>query len=199
MDGIELLAGAMRAAKVRLDVAASNLANLSTPDFNRRVARVSLTGGGLEARVAADPAPGALRRTGRALDLAVAGPGTMWVADAAGSRAAVRSGSFASSGGVLVDERGRALLGDAGPIQAGPDAVVNADGTVHDGDRLAGRIAHSAAAVQSGFLETANVNAVREMVDVMAAQRAFETASQTLGALDGARAKAVNDIGAVKG
>jgi flagellar basal-body rod protein FlgG len=52
--------------------------------------------------------------------------------------------------------------------------------------------------VQSGFLEGANVDAVREMVNVLEAQRAFETAQKTLGAIDEARQKDVNDVVRVK-
>jgi flagellar basal body rod protein FlgG len=38
---------------------------------------------------------------------------------------------------------------------------------------------------------------VREMVDVLSAQRAFETAQTTLSAIDGTRAKAANDVARV--
>jgi flagellar basal body rod protein FlgG len=42
MDGIELMATAMHAAKARLDVSAANLANVSTDGFHKRVARAML-------------------------------------------------------------------------------------------------------------------------------------------------------------
>jgi flagellar basal-body rod protein FlgG len=54
------------------------------------------------------------------------------------------------------------------------------------------------ATVQSGFLEGPNVDAVHEMVDVLDAQRAFETAQKTLSALDEERQKDANDVARVK-
>jgi flagellar basal-body rod protein FlgF len=200
MDGIDLMATAMRAAKNRLDVAAANLANVSTPDFIRRIARVALTRSGLQTVVAVQPDQGPLQRTGRALDLAVAGPGAIWVADAKGVRVAIRSAPFVpAANGTLVDGHGRVLLGRYGPVRAGADATFDANGNVRDGDRIVDRVAVSpGTALQSGFLAVPNVNAIREMVDVMSAQRAFETAQQTLAAIDGARAKSVNEIVAVK-
>ena len=56
----------------------------------------------------------------------------------------------------------------------------------------------SGATLQSGFLEGANVDAVHEMVDVLGAQRAFETAQKTLVAIDDARQKDVNDVVRIK-
>ena len=52
--------------------------------------------------------------------------------------------------------------------------------------------------VRSGFLESSNVNAIGEMIDVIDAQRAFETAQKTLGAIDETRSKAANDMGQIK-
>ena len=52
--------------------------------------------------------------------------------------------------------------------------------------------------VQTGFLEATNVDAVHEMIDVLGAQRAFETAQKTLSALDDERQKDVDDVARVK-
>src|SRR5579871_120165 len=79
MDGIELMAGAMRVARARLDVSAANLANVSSGGFARRIAHVSLGTEGLHFSAAADSQPGPLERTGRALDLAVSGKGAFFV------------------------------------------------------------------------------------------------------------------------
>ena len=53
--------------------------------------------------------------------------------------------------------------------------------------------------VQTGFLEMANVDAVHEMIDVLGAQRAFETAEKTLSAIDEERQKDADDVARVKG
>jgi flagellar basal body rod protein FlgG len=196
MDGIKLMAQAMHAARERLDVSAANLANVSSGGFTRRVAHVRLGAAGLSVSAVPDATPGPLERTGRPLDLAVAGRGAFLVRSAAGT-VPERSGSFVpDAAGVLRDERGRALLGSVGPVRARAGASVDARGTVRDAaGRAVDRVRLSAgASLQSGFLERPNVDAVREMVDVLAAQRAFETAQKTLSAIDDTRAKAVNEL-----
>jgi flagellar basal body rod protein FlgG len=52
--------------------------------------------------------------------------------------------------------------------------------------------------LQTGALEASNVNAIGETLDVLNAQRAFETAQKVLVAIDGAREHAVNDVARLK-
>jgi flagellar basal-body rod protein FlgG len=196
MDGIELMAQAMHAARARLDVSAANLANASSGGFRRQVAHVRLGPAGLTE----DAKPGPLERTGRAFDLAVAGAGAFFVRDGGGRAVPERSASFVlGAGGYLRDELGRVLLGSHGPLRAEAAATFDARGVERAGsgkavDRV--RVA-AGTSLQSGFLERSNVDAVREMVDVLAAQRAFESAQKTLSAIDDTRAKAVNDLAKV--
>ena len=199
MDGIDLMASAMEAMKARLDVAAANLANASSDGFHRNVARVSLNGRGLAASTTTDAAQGALRRTGRPLDLAATGSGGFMVRDARGKTEVVTTGSFVSDPhGRLVDAHGLTLLGTSGPIRASESAAVDRRGFVRDGDAFAGRLRLSGAPeIQSGVLVASNVDAIREMVDVLTSQRAFETAQKALGAIDDARAKATNELARV--
>ena len=198
MDGIELMASAMQAAQGRLDVSADNLANVSSDGFERHLSRTSLTADGLVTRRELDEAPGSLRHTGRNFDLATTS-GALLVADR-GNPVPVRSGSFVLDGaGHLRDARGRLLLGEGGPLSVSPDATIDARGTLRAGDAVAGRLRTlPGTVVESGFLEASNVDAVKEMVDILAAQRAFETAQKTLSALDDARSKGVNDVVRVK-
>jgi flagellar basal-body rod protein FlgG len=200
MDGIQLMAQAMHAARARLDVSAANLANASSGGFRRKIAHVRLGPAGLTVAATEDAKPGPLERTGRAFDLAVAGGGAFFVRGAGGYAVPERSASFVlGAGGYLRDERGRALLGSHGPLRADAAATFDARGVERDGtgtavDRV--RVA-AGTSLQSGFLERSNVDAVREMVDVLAAQRAFESAQKTLSAIDDTRAKAVNDVAKV--
>jgi flagellar basal-body rod protein FlgG len=201
MDGIALMATAMNAAKSRLDVSASNLANVSTDGFHKSLAHVALTDRGLVATSSLDASQGTLKHTGRTFDLAIVGGGGFFVREPGGSIVETRSGSFErDASGHLVDERGRALAGRNGsPIAAGADASIDARGIVRDAGAVVGQIRlRPGTTVQSGFLEGANVDAVREMVNVLEAQRAFETAQKTLGAIDEARQKDVNDVVRVK-
>jgi len=201
MDGIHLMATALQAAKARLDVSASNLANSSSDGFHKSLGRATLTRDGLIASQQVDATPGPLRRTGRALDLATAGDGGFSVRTPAGATLTVRSRSLErDSGGHLVDDRGNVLLGRHGPIVAGATATIDARGIVRDAGTLIDRVATApGTSLQSGFLEGRNVDSVREMVDVLSEQRAFETAQKTLAALDDERQKDVNDVVRIKG
>ncbi len=200
MDGIELMATAMHAAQGRLDVSAANLANVSSDGFHRRVARAALTPAGLVASSRVDGQQGPLRHTGRNFDLAIVGRGGFFVRDTSGHLSETRSGSFERNAvGQLSDERGRVLMGANGPISATGAASIDERGIVREAGRETGRIRLRAnTTLESGFIEGSNVEAVGEMVDVLAAQRAFETAQKTLSALDEEREKEVNDVVRVK-
>jgi flagellar basal-body rod protein FlgF len=198
MDGMELMASAMHAAQARLDVSADNLANVSSAGFERHLARTSLSVNGLTTRRELDAERGSLRHTGREFDLATTS-GSLFVEEG-GHRVATRSGSFVlDEAGRLRDARGRLLLGAEGPLVVRPGASIDERGVVREGDEVLGRLRMTAGTVvESGFLEASNVDAVKEMVDILSAQRAFETAQKTLVALDDTRSKAVNDVVRVK-
>ena len=193
------MASAMHAARVRLDVSAANLANVSSAGFQRRIARITLSERGLHVLSGLDRKQGPLERTGRTFDLAAV-RGTFLVRAADGGAVAERSASFVlDAAGRLVDERGRALLGERGPVRATADATIDPLGVVRDATGTIDRLRLSGgASVESGFVERSNVDAIGEMVDVLAAQRAFETAEKTLGAIDETRAKDANDVARVK-
>ena len=200
MDGIELMATAMHAAQARLDVSAANLANVSSDGFRKAIATTRLTGRGLQVKTTLESVPGPLRHTGRAFDLAIAGRGVLYVAGPNGRPIASRGGSFQrDASGHLIDERGRLLLGDRGPLRVAPDATIDSRGFVFLEGSVRGRLRMSPSTeIQTGFLESANVDAVHEMIDVLGAQRAFETAQKTLSAIDDERQKDVGDVGRVK-
>lgn len=200
MDGIDLMASAMQAMKARLDTAAVNLANASSDGFRRSLVRTRLGAAGLSTSTTTDPRQGSLRRTGRTFDLAVAGGGGFFVRDERGTTTAVTSGSFARDvRGDFVDAQGRTLLGERGPLRAGDPATIDENGAVRCGGEVVGRVRLTAgAAVQSGYLIASNVDAIGEMVEVLTAQRSFETAEKALSALDDTRAKASNNVARVK-
>ena len=179
MDGIAWTASAMQTARQRLEIAARNLANASTDGFRKSVARIALTAHGLVAGTSVSREQGALRQTGRALDLAIVGEGSFRVGNAT-----TRNGAFVrDEQGYLADDRGRRVHGAGGFVR------VAADGTLLDRIPLP-----AASRVVTGALESPNVNAAGEMVAVLDAQRAFETAQKTLVSLDESRAKAANDV-----
>lgn len=194
------MATAMHAAQERLDVSASNLANVSSDGFHKRVARATLTRRGLVASSRLDVEQGALRHTGRNFDLAIVGAGGFFVRGRSGHVTETRSGSFERNAlGQLCDERGCVLIGARGPVVASADATIDARGIVREAGRETGRVRlRSGTTLESGFIEASNVDAVAEMVDVLAAQRAFETAQKTLSAIDQEREKDASDVVRVK-
>jgi len=200
MDGIAWVASAMKAARDRLDIANQNLANGSTDGFRRAAARGLMTASGVRVEGVTQDGQGALRRTGRSYDLAIVGPGAFRVRDAGGHIALTRNGAFTRDRfGHLTDDAGRVLVGVRDPIRVPANATIDADGSVRSNGRCVERIPLPArASVRSGMLETSNVNAVGEMVDMLCAQRSFETAQKVFIAIDATSDKASNELARLK-
>jgi flagellar basal-body rod protein FlgF len=201
MDGIAWAASAMVAARTRLDIATENLANVSTNGFRRVDARGFLTAAG----VAIDRVPareqGALRHTGRDDDLAIVGQGAFHVRDKNGAVSNTRNGAFVrEADGTLRDIQGRTLLGAHGALRVPSDARIDAHGSVVDASgRVVDRLTLPASSsVHSGFLESAGVDAISQMVDVLAAERSFESAEKVVSAIDQTRQKASSDVARMK-
>ncbi len=141
-----LLYIAMNGAKHSLyqqSVTAHNLANVSTPAFKAqnsafRALQVFGPGEATRAYVVdstpnADLSAGAVRSTGRPLDVAVQGRGWIAVQDVAGQEAYTRNGSLqVGINGLLVTSDGLPVLGDGGPISIpeGSEVTVGKDGTI---------------------------------------------------------------------
>ncbi|GAC1425007.1 MAG: flagellar basal body rod protein FlgF [Candidatus Velthaea sp.] len=195
MDGMQWMASAMHAARSQLETATQNLANVSSDGFRRFDSHVALTPGGLVATESRTFEQGAIRHTGRPLDLAILGPGHF---DAGGSP--TRSGAFVlDRDGFLSDDRGRRVRGTAGPVRMNESRTIAADGSVREGERIVNRLPLPAGSkIQTGALETSNVNAIGETLAILNAQRAFETAQKTLVAIDETRQKAMNDVARLK-
>lgn len=195
MDAMQWMSSAMQAARAKLDVATTNLAHASSGAFRTLAVDARLSARGIVMRTHESAAQGGLRHTGRSLDLAIAGPGTF---EAGASR--TRDGAFVRDReGYLADRAGRRVRGTAGPVRVGPDTTFGSDGTVRERGRTVNRIALPAGStLRAGFLESSNVDAIGEMLAVVSAQRAFETAQKTLVAVDETRAKAVSDVGRLK-
>jgi flagellar basal-body rod protein FlgG len=203
LTGIQWMASAMLSAKAKLEIATDNLANASSDGFHKHLATTFASARGLRtvAAASADKAP--VRFTGRALDLALLGNGSFMVAPDRHSpaRVATRSGAFTCDrDGYVVDIHGRTLIGKDGFVRLPPGASpIEADGTWRAAGRVVAQLTlPRGTTVRSGFLESSNVNSIGEMIGVIDAQRAFETAQKTLSAIDETRAKAANDMGSIK-
>lgn len=201
MDGIAWAGSAMVAARTRLEIATENLANVSTGAFARFRARGELTPFGVTVRRIATGERGAVRATGRQYDLAIVGDGAFAVRSAGGRIVQSRDGSFTRErDGTLRDAQGRALVADGRIVRVPEGARVEASGAVvaANGAPVACIPLPRGSSVRSGFLETSGVNAVGEMVDVLCAQRSFESAQKVVTAIDRIREKSSGDVAAVK-
>jgi flagellar basal-body rod protein FlgF len=194
MDGIAWAGSAMVAARTRLQIASENLANVSSDGFRRMVARGALRANGVA--IAREPAAshGALRKTGRDFDLAIVGEGGFRVRDAAGTVASTRDGAFTrDKNGTLRDDSGRVLLGASGLLRVPDGATIGVNGEVRVNGRTIDRLPLPVgSSVHPGFVESANVDAIAEMVDVLAAERSFESAEKVVAAIDGTRQKSAD-------
>ncbi len=201
MDGIGWAAGAMSAARTRLDVAAENLANGSTDGYRKSAVRGFIDSSGVTLRRVTDESQGAFRRTGRQFDLAIAGAGAFRLRTPQGEVVQTRNGAFIRDRFAhLVDDAGRVLLGERGaPIIVPEGATIEPNGAiVRDGKTLDRIPLKAGSSVRSGFLEASNVDAIGEMIDVLTAQRSFETAQKVLVAIDQTRERASTQVGALK-
>ena len=189
-DGIAQCAAAMTYEERRLSTATQRLANVETDGFASHVR------------------PGAalpLRPTGRPLDLVATG-GTLRLGDRGGNGPVdVRAASLRPDrDGYLVDGHGRTLLGERGAVRLPPgtgaaDVTVRSGGEIVVAGETVARVSLGhGAELRSGFVTGSDVNPIAEMMDVLDAQRQFETAQKTLSAIDGTRAKATTDVGKIQ-
>ena len=143
---IDSATAVMRTSSQRIDSAAINVANVSTPGFKRQLRpsdRADAPFDAALARLRVDLSPGKLSQTGRPLDLAINGDGFFQLR--AGDRLIYsRQGAFALDGdGRVVTPQGYALQqAGGGDLTLDTAAVTIAgDGTILDGGHPLGRIA----------------------------------------------------------
>lgn len=116
--GMASAAAALRYWERRQEVAANNIANVSTGGFKGERVFARLVENGLPAPdTATDFTPGALTTTGNPLDVGIEGPG-FFVAQTANGERLTRGGTLRiDEQGFLVDSAGNALLGDRGLVR----------------------------------------------------------------------------------
>jgi len=166
---------------------------------------------------AVDYSPGSIRKTGNVLDLAINGEGFFAVQTKAGvvytrdGRFTLNeNGELVTLGGDYVLGRGGKIAIEGNDIQISQGGIIRVDGNEVDAlkivsfrepsalvkintglyrnpDNLAGAKKEENACVQSGYLELSNVQAIREMVEMINIQRTFESyqkAIQTIAEQD---------------
>lgn len=171
-----------------------------------------------------DYAQGTLMITGNKLDMAVEGDGYFTIQTKTGNVYTRNGGFVLNKNNELVTQSGDYVLGEAGKIViTGNEVSIDADGSISvDGEVAAklkissfkdpyaltrssdGRFVDAGKAglkkaegfkIASGYLEMSNVNAVREMTDMMEIQRTFETYQKVILTLQDMDKISTNRIG----
>ena len=167
---------------------------------------------------------GTLNRTGNKFDLAIESEGFFTIQTKNGI-AYIRNGSFMlNKNNELVTPAGDYVMGESGKIVISGESVgIDADGSIQVDGSVAGKlkitsfsnpddISRAAAGqyvdsgkagpkkadnykIASGYLEMSNVNAVKEMVDMIDIQRTFETYQKIILAMSDLDKISTNRIG----
>ncbi|HWR81832.1 MAG TPA: flagellar hook-basal body protein [Candidatus Deferrimicrobium sp.] len=161
-----------------------------------------------------DFAAGTFDMTGNPLDLAIDGDGFFSLELPDGSTVLTRAGMFTvNDGGFLAFPGGALVLGEGGPIEVGNGKVtVSQNGEVEVNGTVVGRITPvtvenpdsliqignslyalpqgaqlrpvTGATIRQGYLETANVDVIGEMIEMMVSFRAYEANARALQTQD---------------
>jgi flagellar basal-body rod protein FlgF len=164
-----------------------------------------------------DLAQGTLQTTGNPLDAAIEGDGFFAIGQNDGTTTYTRNGSFVlNKNKELVTKSGQKVLGESGPlvvngaqINIDPDGTIRVDGNIagklkivsftspaqlirgadgqYSDDGRAGLQKGDANRISGGYLEGSNVNAMKEMVEMIDGHRSFEAYQkiiQTMSDLD---------------
>jgi flagellar basal body rod protein FlgG len=228
LQGIVNTARALSYYERLQEVTANNLANANSDGFKAdRLGARNQNGENFPVPVqSTDLTQGALRDTGRKLDLALEGPGYFVVSTARGERL-IRGGSMRlDPDGRIVDMQGNAVLGVEGPIlvtgaelEVSPDGTVLADGsiagklrieTVDDPMKLRkegfGRYIAPGATrsvdegetrLRQGSVEDSNLDPLMSMIDLVSIQRAYTSNIEALRAMDSVLGAIANEVGRV--
>lgn len=241
MDLMTVAGVAMQNDQLRLESISQNVANVLTPGYKRQTVLTSafsaqLAGAaagrdarlvalpGAPARMAIDPAAGAMRPSGNPQDVAIEGDSFFEVNTPAGP-AYTRQGALrADLQGRMVANHGLPVMGEGGEISlTNAPFRIAPNGDVSQGERLAGRLkrvrfehanalqalgnglyslggaslkdAHSNDPVRAGFQESSNVSSPQEMVRLTETVRHYESLQKVVQGYDESLEKAIRKLG----
>ena len=179
-------------------------------------------------RLETDFSQGPLVKTGNPLNVGIVGDGFFEVETPQGPRYTRKGDFTLLSDGSLVTQSGHPVMGQGGfialtegEIRIDEEGTLFVDGdeqgqlrvvTFAETDNLAKEgdalfvwtgdtsevIASDRADVRQGYLESSNVNPVREMVEMISAIRTFEDHQKMIHAFDSAQKSAVSEIGRLR-
>ncbi|MBI2413292.1 MAG: flagellar basal-body rod protein FlgF [Deltaproteobacteria bacterium] len=177
-------------------------------------------------KVVTDMSQGPAEKTGRQLDLAIKGEGFFVMNTRNGPRY-TRDGSFTlATDGTLISREGFPVTGEKGVIKlTSPEVAIDAEGNIRENGAIVDRLkvvsftnlmdlkregnffmpvdgaketaVSKDTAIDQGYVETSNVNAVRAMTTMIEAMRSFETHTKMIQAIDDMTKKAIDEVGRV--
>ena len=236
-DAISIVKTSMLADMERLTTYGQNFANSGTAGYKRQIplnldfirlmdSNFNRTYGSSGLTFSStDLAAGAIKSTGRSLDVAIEGDGFIAVNSSAGQRY-MRRGDLSLDGrGRLVAPSGDPVAGTGGDIHLQNDQVsIAADGTITANGQTLGQLQlvrfdnpdklvyegnglfnaeganlsdrHDTVSVRQGFLEMSNVQAAQDMLGLMSTSRHFDLIHNAATAYDQMLDAAINDLSA---
>ncbi|WP_434990869.1 flagellar basal body rod C-terminal domain-containing protein [Xanthomonas melonis] len=219
-DTIQAISRSLNADIDALTAVSQNVANLNTPGYQSVRARGDFSAASGTAAMSVQRGNGALRETGRGLDLALRGNG-FFVTQQDGQQRLLRMGSFVrGADGSLQTREGATVLTDAGMLTLPQsDIRVDEQGGIWDGDALLahlrivdvtepGRLIPSDGGyrydgvtapwngtVQQGSVEQSNVDAAAETLQLIELSRHAESVQRVISLYDRAMDTGINRIG----
>jgi flagellar basal-body rod protein FlgF len=224
ISGIYHLIDGSLVQQLRFETISNNLANLNTNGFRKDTISFdqALSANYISET---DFAPGPVRYTGNDLDVALEGQGFFKIQTSKGIRYTRDGAFSINAQGLLVTRSGDAVLGQNGPITiSGRKVSIQTDGQVvvdgqpadklwvvdfkqpkmltkeggslyaHQGEDSEIVTAEEASLKQS-YIEGSNVNPTEEMIKMLEAFRAFESAQKAIQSIDEMTSKMINDQG----
>ncbi|PPU39711.1 flagellar basal body rod C-terminal domain-containing protein [Xanthomonas arboricola] len=219
-DTIQAISRSLNADIDALTAVSQNVANLNTPGYQGVRARGDFAAATGAAAMIVQRGDGALRETGRGLDLALRGNG-FFVTQQDGQQRLLRMGSFVrGADGSLQTRQGAAVLTDAGALTLPQsDIRVDEQGGIWDGDALLAHLrivdvaeparlipseggyrydgvtAPWKGTVQQGSVEQSNVDAAAETLQLIELSRHAESVQRVISLYDRAMDTGINRIG----
>jgi flagellar basal-body rod protein FlgG len=215
--------GALRQEN-HLEVLANHLANSSTTGFKAQVMSFDEM---LQSHMTLDNRQGDLIATESPLDLAISGDGFFKIQTDQGIRYTRNGNFSLNVDGTLVTGEGDVVLGDSGPITIDGEVItINDAGEIDVDESIVGtlkivdfestdqlrkegnslfvysgsetdEIVPAYFNVSQGHLEQSNVESIREMTNMVATHRMYESFQKLIQTIDEMDTKAVSEVGKV--
>jgi len=224
ISGFYKAVDASLAQKLKFDIISNNLANIDSNAFKKDIISFDKALA-IKNASTTDFTPGPIRYTGNELDVALGAPGFFKIQTPRGIRYGRNGSFTRNMDSVLVTLNGDPVLGQNGPIKInGADVLIKSDGQVvvdgqpvdkivvvdfkqprllkkeggsyymHQGEEQ-DIVTAEDITVQQGYIEKSNVNPTEEMIKMIEALRAFESAQKVIQTIDEMNSKMVNDVG----